>query len=167
MTIRLEQTEDQPTVRELLLAAFEGPGEANLVEALRIEASPIVSLVSVDGDTINGHILFSPVTLSGDPNLNVMGLAPMAVWPQHQRTGIGSDLVRAGLDACRELGTQAVVVLGHPEYYPRFGFHPSKKYSIDSEYNVPEDVFMAMELKPGTLTGKTGRISYHEAFGRL
>ena len=108
--------------------------------------------------------MFSPVFLSDHPNLKVMGLAPMAVAPAHQRKGTGSALVRAGLDQCRQLDFVAVVVLGHPEYYPRFGFSPSSQFGIDSEYEVPEEVFMAMELQPEALRGKTGRVRYHPAF---
>ncbi len=96
-----------------------------------------------------------------------MGLAPMAVAPEHQRKGIGSALVRAGLEQCKQLGFAAVVVLGHPEYYPRFGFSPSSRFGINSEYEVPEEVFMAMELQPGALSGKTGRVKYHAAFSNV
>ncbi len=94
-----------------------------------------------------------------------MGLAPMAVLPVHQRRGIGSSLVRAGLEACTQLGFAAVIVLGHAEYYPRFGFQPASRFALRCEYDVPDDVFMALELEAGILTGKTGTIQYHPAFG--
>ena len=87
----------------------------------------------------------------------------MAVVPAHQRKRIGSALVRAGLDRCRQLGFDAVVVLGHPEYYPRFGFSPACKFGIDSEYDVPEEVFMVLELQSGALSGITGKVKYHFA----
>ncbi len=149
------------------ISAFETPSEAKLVDLLGKQAKPVISLVAeVDGEVV-GHIMFSPVSLSGDPNLKVMGLAPMAVIPEHQRQGIGSALVEAGLEKCRLLGFATVVVLGHPEYYPRFGFVPSSRFGIDSEYEVPEEVFMAMELQPEALTGKTGRVKYHAAFNSL
>ena len=93
-----------------------------------------------------------------------MGLAPMAVTPAHQKKGVGSALVRAGLDQCRQLGFVAAVVLGHPQYYPRFGFLPSFKFGIDSEYDVPKEVFMAMELRPDALSGKTGKVRFHSVF---
>jgi len=147
------------------MAAFESPAEADLVDVLRQQVQPIVSLVAEEDGEIVGHIMFSPVSLSGHPDLKVMGLGPMAVAPACQRKGFGSALVQAGLDQCRELGFSAVVVLGHPKYYPRFGFSPSSQFGIDSEYDVPEDVFMALELKPGALSAITGRVRYHPAFG--
>jgi putative acetyltransferase len=88
----------------------------------------------------------------------------MAVVPEHQRKGIGSALVKAGLERCKQLGFVAVVVLGHTEFYPRFGFSPSSRFGIDSEYDVAEEVFMAMELQPAALDGKTGTVKYHAAF---
>jgi putative acetyltransferase len=126
-----------------------------------------VSLVAEENRNVVGHIMFSPVILSENPDLKVMGLAPMAVAPEHQRKGIGSALVRAGLEQCRQLGFVGVVVLGHPEFYPRFGFSPSSRFGIDSDYEVPEEVFMAMELEPEALSGKTGRVKYHHAFSNV
>jgi len=89
----------------------------------------------------------------------------MAVLPTHQRRGIGSALVRQGLERCRRMGCSAVVVLGHPEYYPRFGFVPASRYGISSEYDVPDEVFMAIEIEPGALQGLSGRAAYDDAFG--
>lgn len=120
-----------------------------------------------DGGSIVGHILFSPVTLSGHAELKIMGLAPMAVQPAEQRRGIGSALVRAGLERCRQRGCGAVVVLGHPEYYPRFDFLPASRFDIGCEYEVPDEVFMALEVEPGFLRGKSGTIRYHAAFANV
>ncbi len=167
MLIRAETENDRDVVHAINVSAFETPAEASLVDALREQVQPIVSLVSEDNGELIGHIMFSPVSLSGHPDCRMMGLAPMAVTPGHQNKGIGSALVQAGLDQCRKLGFTAVVVLGHPEYYPRFGFSPSSRFDIDSEYEVPEEVFMAMELLAGSLRGKTGRVKYHAAFGKL
>jgi putative acetyltransferase len=164
MLIRAEKENDREAVHAVNVSAFETPSEANLVDALREQAKPNISLVAEDNGEVVGHIMFSPVSLSGYPDLKVMGLGPMAVAPEQQRKGIGSALVRAGLDQCRHLGILAVVVLGHPEYYPRFGFSPASRYGIDSEYEVPEEVFMAMELQPEALSGKSGRVKYHTAF---
>jgi len=144
--------------------AFGTPTEANLVELLRAQTSPLVSLVADNDGSIVGHILFSPVILSDDRGIVIMGLAPMAVVPAFQRRGIGSALVLAGLEACRHVGVDAVVVLGHAAFYPRFGFVPASRFGITSEYTVPDDVFMALELRPGILSGRTGQVRYHPAF---
>ena len=167
MLIRDEEQKDWAAVHAVNASAFETPAEADLVDALREQAHPVVSLVAVEGGTIVGHIMFSPVSLSGHPDLKIMGLAPMAVVPEQQRKGIGSALVRAGLDRCKQLGFGAVVVLGHPEYYPRFGFSPSMRFGIKSEYEVPERVFMVFELLPGYLRDASGTIKYHAAFSNL
>jgi len=164
MLIRAEEQLDRAGVRAVNVSAFETALEANLVDALRDQAEPIVSLVAEDDGVIVGHIMFSPVSLSGHPALSIMGLAPMAVSPARQRKGIGSALVRAGLERCRRLGIGAVVVLGHPAYYPRFGFSPSARFGISCEYDVPEDVFMVMELHAGFLDSASGSIRYHAAF---
>ena len=108
--------------------------------------------------------MFSPVTLASHPELEIMGLGPMAVFPQAQRQGLGTALVKAGLEKCRELGAGTVVVLGHPAYYPRFGFRPATRFDIACEYEVPPEAFMALELSPGYLDGAAGVIRYHRAF---
>ncbi len=168
MEIRAERTGDIGDIRQVNLSAFETATEADLVDALREQARPIVSLVAEDRRAIVGHILFSPVTLSSDPDLRIMGLAPMAVVPDRQRQGVGSALARAGIAACLELGFEAVIVLGHPEYYPRFGFVPASRFGLRSEYDVPDDVFMALELRPRALEGlEPGTIRYHPAFGSV
>ncbi|MDY7092713.1 MAG: N-acetyltransferase [Acidobacteriota bacterium] len=167
MLIRPEEPTDHRAVREIHTATFETPAEARLVEALRERTKPLVSLVAVEGDEVLGHILFSPVSLPELPHLELMGLAPMAVAPGHQRRGIGSALVREGLEACRRLGAGAVVVLGHPDYYPRFGFEPSVRFGIGCEYDVPPEVFMALELQPEILRNVSGTVQYHQAFREL
>lgn len=167
MRIRDEEKGDHGVVHSLNEAAFGNPAEANLVDALRQQAQPFISLVAVNGGEVVGHIMFSPVTLAGYPNLRIMGLAPMAVVPGHQRRGIGSALVEAGLERCRQLDYDGVVVLGHPEFYPRFGFQPSVRFGIRSEYEVPDEVFMAMELQPGSLREVSGTVQYHPAFANL
>ena len=150
MHIRVESEEDYDVVRSLNTAAFETSAEAKLVDILRAQAHPTVSLVTeIDGSVV-GHILFSPVTLEGHSDTLVMG--------------IGTALVREGLNQCRQAGVQGVVVLGHPSYYPRFGFKPSSEFGISCEYDVPEDVFMVMELHQNALRGKSGMIRYHAAF---
>lgn len=164
MIVRDERPRDRDAVRAVNLAAFDTSAEADLVDTLRAQAHPIVSLVAeVDGEVV-GHILLSPVTLDGHPELRLMGLAPMAVAPAHQRQGIGSALVRAGLERCRQLDIGAVVVLGHPSYHPRFGFAPSVRFGIRCEYEAPDEAFMLIELRPGCLRGMAGTVRFHPAF---
>ena len=111
--------------------------------------------------------MFSPATMPDRPELRLMGLAPMAVAAERQRIGIGSQLVEAGLDECRRLEVDAVIVLGHPEYYPKFGFVPSTQFGFKSEYDVPDEIFMAMELSAGALEGASGPAQYHPVFAGL
>jgi putative acetyltransferase len=165
MHIRLERHADVREVRAVNLAAFETSTEADLVDALREQAALLISLVAIDDGSLVGHIVFSQVALLGHPDTTIVGLAPMAVAPARQRCGIGSALVRAGLERCRSRGVTAVVVLGHAEFYPRFGFVPAVRFGIGCEYDVPDDVFMAREFEPGVLAGKAGTIRYHAAFG--
>jgi len=167
MLIRDEESRDFAAVREINTLAFETASEANLVEVLRKEAHPILSLVAEEKGVPVGHILFTQVTLTGHAKLKIMGLGPMAVSPDHQRNGIGSELVQEGFERCKELGFGAAVVLGHTWFYPRFGFIPAGRYGIRSEYDVPEEAFMIIELKPGYLAGASGTIQYHQAFNSV
>lgn len=167
VTIREETTADRNAVCDLNASAFSSDAEARLVDALRESADEYISLVAVKNQHIVGHIMFSPVTLEAFDGLRLMGLAPMAVSPFLQRAGIGSELVTEGLQRCTSLDIGAVAVLGHPEYYPRFGFRPSSRWGIKSEYNVPEDVFMLLELTSSYLHGYQGTIRYAPAFTKL
>lgn len=165
MIIRAETLEDHESVHRVNELAFPTPGEANLVDALRENAHPYISLVAIDEDRVVGHIFFSPVTIeSATDSFTAMGLAPMAVLPEHQRQGIGTLLVREGLRECQRIGHDVVVVLGHPEYYPRFGFVRASSKSLRSEYDVRDEVFMVAELMPGALNGRTGLVKYHPEF---
>ena len=163
MHVRSERPADIPHVHALNVAAFDSPTEATLVDALR-ERADVISIVAEQDGHIIGHILFSPVRLTGADDLRAVGLAPMAVALERQRTGIGSALIREGLAHCQRQGVGAVFVVGHPEYYPRFGFRPASGFGITCEFEVPDEVFMAMELAPGALKGRAGRLFYHEAF---
>jgi putative acetyltransferase len=157
---------DEAAIHAVNAQAFPTDAEARLVGALRTQAHEFLSLVAESGDEVVGHIAFSPVTLDGR-NVPVLGLAPMAVRPDLQRQGIGSALVRAGLAACREAGVDAVVVLGHPDFYPRFGFRPASTFGLRCEYEVPDEVYMALELAPGSLSSCAGVVRYHAAFSAL
>lgn len=166
--IRTETNEDYAAVRTVNERAFGRSAEADLVDALRRMADPFVSLVAVRKDEIVGHIFFSPVEIDPEPSsCTALGLAPMAVLPQYQKQGIGSQLVRRGLSTCKELGFSAVFVLGHSSYYPRFGFEPARQMGFQSEYDVPDEVFMALELQPHALERCGGTVKYHPEFGRM
>ena len=165
MLVRSEKPEDIQKIRAVNRQAFETDAEANIIDALRNNGVPLISLVAEEGGDILGHILFSPVSLEDcSQSISIAGLAPMAVLPRYQRKGIGSRLVEEGIRRCEEAGYDAVVVLGHPEYYPRFGFIPSVNYGIRSEYDVPDEVFMVKELKEGVLADCKGTVKYHEVF---
>ncbi len=162
--IRPERHNDAGAVHALNQAAFGRAAEAELVDRLRGDVSPLVSLVAEDREEVVGHILFSPVELTGHPDLVLMGLGPMSVKPERQGRGIGSELVLQGLDACERLGCQAVFVLGHPAYYRRFGFMPASRFGITSEYEDAGDAFMAHETERGSLEDRAGTVHYHSAF---
>jgi putative acetyltransferase len=165
--IRSETDADKSAVFDVNVAAFPTDEEAKLVDTLRTSAGPYISLVAVEDQHVVGHIMFTPVSLESFDNLHLVGLAPMAVAPSLQRRGIGTKLVRAGLQQCRELGAGAVAVLGHPEFYPRFGFRPSAKWGIKCEYDVPEEVFMLLELAADYLQDYRGTITYNAAFADI
>lgn len=165
--IRDEAEADGRAIHALNTAAFGGAAEADLVDAHREQADPLISLVAEEEGAIVGHIMFSPVDLPGHPTVRIMALAPMAVLPAYQRRGIGSALVRAGLERCRQTGTGAVVVLGHPDYYPRFGFSPASAFGIGCPYDAPAEAFMIVELQPRHLAGAHGTVRFHAAFEGL
>jgi putative acetyltransferase len=169
MTFQIhEETDaDHGAIFAVHQAAFGGDGEAKLVDALRAAAVPVISLVAFGQGEVVGHICFSPMTFSMEQPKLIMGLAPVGVLPGRQRRGIGSALVTAGLDECRKLGVEAVFVLGHAEYYPKFGFVPASRFGIGTEYDVPDDHFMGIELVSGALAGIAGKVKYHSAFAEL
>jgi putative acetyltransferase len=168
MEIRAEKTEDIAAVRQVNIAAFGREGEANLVDKLR-EVPSTLSFVAVLDNSIVGHVCFSSVTLEPNPaeEIFLLGLAPLAVLPQYQRQGIGSLLVQYSLKKCQEAGCNAIVVLGHPEYYPRFGFVPAKQKGLGCEYLVPDEVFMVLELTDEALRDFNGIIKYRPEFSSL
>jgi putative acetyltransferase len=164
--VRPETPADADAARAVHEAAFGGPNEGRVVDALREGATPYVGLVALEGDRVIGHVAFSPATLHcyGAP-YTIMALGPMAVRPDRQRRGIGSALARAGLDACRRLGHEVVVVLGPPAFYARFGFVTARPVGVMCGSAVPDEAFMVAELSPGALRGRRGVVFYAAAFG--
>ncbi len=164
--VRRERPADVARIRAVNELAFGNEVEADLVDALRARGQATLSLVAVAAHRVVGHILFSPVTIaSGSEAVAALGLGPMAVLPAHQRQGIGSSLVRTGLAACRAAGHGCVVVLGHPEYYPRFGFTPASRHGVAWEHRAPDEAFMLLELHEGALGGRGGIVRYQPEFG--
>ncbi len=165
VVVRPETFEDIPVIREINEKAFGRTDEACLVDAVRKTAGPIISLVAVQDVQIVGHILFSPVTVESSAGTRpAVGLGPLAVLPDFQRHGVGSRLVERGLEVSREAGYEVAVVLGHPTYYPRFGFSVARVHGIHWERDVPGDAFMAMELQPGALEKFSGIVRYLPEF---
>jgi putative acetyltransferase len=165
LLIRRETAADIAAIRTVNEAAFGQRFEADLVDALRRAATPFLSLVAERGREIVGHICFSPVTIGDDAHgqsRGYLGLGPLAVLPAAQNSGIGSRLVLAGLDECRRQRHALVVVVGHPRYYPRFGFQPASRLGLTCEYEVPDDVFMALRFD--STIHVAGLVRYHPAF---
>jgi len=166
--IRQESAADHAAIREVNRQAFDGDAEADLVDSLRASGDVIVSLVAVENREIVGHILFSNLAIETEHGIiPAVSLAPMAVLPKCQRQGIGSSLVRRGLEFCRERGQSIVIVVGHPEFYPRFGFSAELATPLRSPYSGAGEAWMAAELVPGALYGVTGTVRYPAAFGEL
>lgn len=168
ISIRPETPEDIAVIAEVNQKAFGQTGEADLVDALRAAGALRISLVAESDGEIVGHIAFSPMTLDQQPEeAGVLGLGPMAVLPGYQNQGIGLHLLEAGLDACRQQGAEIVIVLGHPEFYPKAGFVRASGFGILCEYQVPDEAFMALELVPGRIQKYAGVAHYHPAFGMV
>jgi putative acetyltransferase len=166
ITIRAEREDEALAVGEIHLETFGRPDEGRIVERLRARARPYLGLVAIDADDLVGHLVMSPVTLHCyQAPYSIMALAPMAVRPTWQRRGIGSALVREGLQACRGARHDVVVVVGHPAYYPRFGFVPARPLGLMSEPPFPDEAFMVAELTPGALRGRRGVVLYGGDFG--
>ena len=163
VTVREERVDDHAVIRHVNESAFGTAEEADLIEALRTEGVVLLSAVAeVDGQIV-GHVLFSRIWVDAATPVEAVALAPVAVLPSHQRRGIGDRLIRYGLEALRAFGERIVIVVGHPTYYPRFGFSTELSRRIGSPF--PPDAFMALELTPGALTGVRGWVRYPRAFG--
>lgn len=166
LVIRPETPADRSAIFDVVRRAFGKQDEALLVDRLRDGGWLRLSLVAEDEGQLVGHLLFSELAIVGETGtLAGLALAPLAVIPERQSQGIGSQLTRRGLELCRQAGHRFVIVLGHPHYYPRFGFSAELARPLESPY--AGDAFMALELVPGALGGVRGRVEYPPPFSQL
>lgn len=168
MIIRPETSQDYVSIDQVLLSAFGQDEEVRLVRALRKAKAVQVGLVAEVTGEIAGHILFSPVSAAVNPRkLRLSGLAPLGVAAAYHGMGVGTSLLHEGLAACEKLGIAAVVVLGDPGYYGRFGFSRADLSGLICEYDAPPEFFMVKELIPGSMESCSGVVKYHRAFHTL
>ena len=165
-SIREEKPEDVVGIRLVNESAFEQPQEANVVDRLRKNCNGLFSLVAIESDDIIGHVLFSPAVIDSDRGEIIgMGLAPMAVVPQRQHQGIGTALIKYGIARLKESCCPFLIVLGHPEYYLRFGFKLACQYGLQSQWDgVPDEAFMIMILDKNITQGISGVARYRDEF---
>ena len=168
MLIRPETAADVAAIHDVNFRAFGRESEARLVASIRASAGfiPDLSLVAVEEANVVGHILFSRIGIRAPhAAVEALALAPLAVRPESQNQGIGSTLTRHGLEACRRLGHRIVVVVGHPNYYPRFGFSSARARGLDAPFR--DEAFMVIELTAGALDGVRGTVEYPPAFSTV
>jgi putative acetyltransferase len=164
--IQPEKGEYYTAIHEINVLGFGLENEARLVENLRKSPDfiPELSLVAVKDKRVVGHILFSRIAIQTKTgSFPAMSLAPMAVHPKFQKQGIGSKLIRQGLERCRNLGYKVVIVVGHPNYYPRFGFTSARAKGLEAPFPVSDEAFMVIELASGALKGISGMVIYPPA----
>src|SRR4030042_1769787 len=165
MMIRKEASTDIQDIRRLNDLVFAGLVEGIIVDSIRDRCREALSLVAVHRDQIVGHIFFSPVAISGMNGIEAMGLGPMAVFPEYQRKGIGKALITRGIQELQKVGCAMVVVLGHAEYYPKFGFIPASRYNLKCQWEgIPDNVFMVKFLKSEKKGRLTGIVRYRKEF---
>jgi putative acetyltransferase len=166
--IRAEEQGDTADIRRVNQRAFGQPDEANLVDALRLRGAITLSLIAIEDQSVVGHILFTPAIIeAGSSSCPAIALGPMAVLPEFQNRGIGAQLVETGLKMCRDAGHQLVIVLGHPQYYPRFGFQPARSLGIRCPFEVPDDAFMVRVLGAIPMDFPGGMVKYQPEFDQL
>ncbi|RAJ06570.1 putative acetyltransferase [Chitinophaga skermanii] len=168
--IREETPQDVSEIYKINEIAFGQPNEAKLVDKLRQSDAwiPGLSLVAQIGDQVVGHILFTRIQIKdGDASHESLALAPMAVLPTHQLQGVGGALIKEGTRKARQLGFQSIVVVGHANYYPKYGFAPAANWHIDTHYKVPSEAFMALALQPNGLNNVRGTVVYPAAFDEV
>ncbi len=164
MVIREEQPGDEAAVREVNRCAFGQDQESALIDALRTNGGVLLSLIAEVDDRVVGHILYSPARVCG---IDGAALGPMAVLPEQQRQGIGSGLVEAGNERLRRSHCPFIIVLGHPAFYPRFGFEPARARGISCEWDVPDEAFMVLVLEGAVMAGAAGLAKYRDEFSAV
>lgn len=165
LTIRPETPKDRASIHYVNQEAFGRNQEADLVDKLRKRGVLTISMVAVQETAVVGHIAFSPVEIASEKSsFGALTLAPVAVLSIHQNKGIGSKLVTAGLEECRRLRHEIVVLAGHPNYYPRFGFVRAYAKGIECEFEVPDEAWMIVELKQDALVGRQGKVRFQPEF---
>lgn len=164
MRILLEQAAHRGQIHAVTAAAFGRVDEADLVDRLRVDGLVRLSLVAIEDDEVVGHVLFTALPVSVDGRaVDALCLAPVSVHPDYQGSGVGSMLIRDALARLGESGFEAVIVVGHPGYYPRFGFSAALAAKLSAPFSG--EAFMALELIEGALSGQSGQVRYPAAFG--
>ena len=163
--IREERPDDIAAIREVNRRAFGQDQEGNIVDALRTNGAALLSLVATVNGQVAGHIMYSLLTVA--ENADGVALGPMAVVPEYQRQGIGTKLIGAGNRKIKDAGYPFIIVVGHAEYYPRFGFRPASEYGIKCEWDVPDEVFMLLVLNEAKMQGASGLAKYRHEFSTI
>ncbi|MGQ4006452.1 N-acetyltransferase [Francisellaceae bacterium CB300] len=167
INIRYEKLEDQELIYSLIDECFESDDEEKLVRLLHTDNQSLVSLVAEVEGKIVGQIILSKMTAENDSNLSIYGLAPMCVAPDYQKSGIGTRLIEKAIVEAKKNKIDAIFVLGHPKYYPKFGFKMTSLYQIKCEYDVPAEVFMALDISGKLVSLKNQTVYYAEEFGKV
>jgi putative acetyltransferase len=162
--IREERSDDVIAVRDLNRRAFGQDQESNIVDALRANGAALLSLVATQDDRVVGHIMYSPAVIAGREGA---ALGPMAVLPEYQRQGIGTKLIETGNRKLKDAGCPFIVVVGHADYYPRFGFRPASEHGIKCEWDVPDEVFMLLVLDEAKMKNVCGSAKYRHEFSTV
>ena len=163
--IREERPDDVAAVRDLNRRAFGQDQESNIVDALRANGAALLSLVATVNDRVVGHIMYSPLSIGG--NVKGAALGPMGVLPEYQRQGIGGKLIEAGNRKLNDADCPFIIVVGHADYYARFGFRPAREHGIKCQWDVPDDVFMLLILDQAEMEGVSGLAKYRDEFSSV
>lgn len=163
--IREEHPRDVTAIRDMHKRAFGQDQEGNIVDALRSNGAVLLSLVAILNGRVVGHIMYSPLSVGDE--VTGAALGPMAVVPEYQRQGIGTKLVEAGNQNLKDAGCPFVIVLGHANYYPRFGFRPASTHGIECGWEVPDNVFMLLALDQTKMQGVSGLAKYRHEFSSV